>query len=197
MRYLILFLMIFSLAASGQRTYYMATNGNDANAGTITAPFRSLQKGWSVISAGDTLYVRGGTYTISSQQVLNGKSGTASAKINLFAYPDEKPVISRVNGSFTKSYWHRGMVFLSGNYIHVKGIRFTGTYTYYLTVTDDKGATGTDTMKVTVNPAPRTVLLNIWVYSDKRVSTATRQNMNKTLICRIRVYNDGSIERIN
>ena len=129
MRYLILFLMIFSLAASGQRTYYIATNGNDANAGTITAPFRSLQKGWSVISAGDTLYVRGGTYTISSQQVLNGKSGTASAKINLFAYPGEKPVISRVNGAFSKPYWHRGMVFLSGNYIHVKGIRFTNMYT--------------------------------------------------------------------
>lgn len=36
----------------------------------------------------------------------------------------------------------------------------------------------------------------IYVYSDGTVSTATRQNASKVLVCYIRVFTDGSIERI-
>lgn len=44
-------------------TYYVSTSGSDSNAGTEAAPFRTIQKAASVVSAGDTVIVAAGTYT--------------------------------------------------------------------------------------------------------------------------------------
>ena len=44
-------------------TYYVATNGNDSNPGTITQPWATWNYGFNHISPGDILYIRGGTYT--------------------------------------------------------------------------------------------------------------------------------------
>ena len=64
-------------------TYYVATSGNDANAGTaLTAPFRTIQRAANLAGPGDTVLVRGGTYRESL--------GTISKKVNLQAYPHEK-----------------------------------------------------------------------------------------------------------
>lgn len=48
--------------AASAATFYVATSGNDANPGTLASPFRTIAKGLAVIRAGDTLYIRGGTY---------------------------------------------------------------------------------------------------------------------------------------
>ena len=52
------------VAASGDagNSSYVATNGNDGNSGTIDAPFATITHAASVMKAGDTCYVRGGTY---------------------------------------------------------------------------------------------------------------------------------------
>jgi chitodextrinase len=42
--------------------YYVATTGNDANAGTSTAPFKTIQKAANKAVAGDTVIVKTGTY---------------------------------------------------------------------------------------------------------------------------------------
>ncbi len=44
------------------RTYYVATNGSDANAGTQNQPFRTLNTAVSVLQPGDTLLIGSGTY---------------------------------------------------------------------------------------------------------------------------------------
>lgn len=43
--------------------WFVAPNGNDSNSGTITSPFRSITKAQSVASSGDTVFLRGGTYS--------------------------------------------------------------------------------------------------------------------------------------
>lgn len=120
-------ILLFSLSASAN-VYYVSPSGSDGAAGAIGSPRFNLNAIWSLVSAGDTVYMRGGTYTYSTQQYLTGKNGTSGNLIKIWAYPGESPVITR-GASFSKPNWHRGMVFLSGNYIHVKGIRFTGMYT--------------------------------------------------------------------
>ncbi len=59
-------------------TYYIAKNGSDANPGTLEKPFATINKGCSVLTAGDTLYIRGGIYQMT---VYESTDGTASRRI--------------------------------------------------------------------------------------------------------------------
>src|SRR5215217_7462682 len=53
---------ILSPRVATAATYYVATTGSDANPGSQSQPFRTIDKGVSMLHAGDTLYIRGGTY---------------------------------------------------------------------------------------------------------------------------------------
>ena len=64
--------------------YYVAPAGSDANAGTLDKPFATLQKGADTAVAGDTVWIRGGTYAITTPKtsaagILFSKSGTSDA----------------------------------------------------------------------------------------------------------------------
>src|SRR5262249_9054298 len=69
-------------------TYYVATNGNDSNPGTISQPFGTIKKGIGILNAGDTLYIRSGTYNeVIDDRFQTVNSGTASQRITIAAYP--------------------------------------------------------------------------------------------------------------
>jgi hypothetical protein len=107
-------------------TYYVATNGKDTNSGTsINSPFATINKAWSMVSAGDIIYVRGGTYTYSviKETVLSDRSGTAGKMINIWNYPGEKPIIDFSANTFTSQVM--GIRLQNANYIYIKGIRVT------------------------------------------------------------------------
>ena len=55
--------MCLSLPATN---YFVATNGSDTNSGTIEKPFATLRKAQSKVVAGDTVYIRRGTYKIKA-----------------------------------------------------------------------------------------------------------------------------------
>ncbi len=50
-----------SVEADGA-VYYVATDGDDANPGSITQPWRTIQHAADTVSAGDTVFIRGGVY---------------------------------------------------------------------------------------------------------------------------------------
>lgn len=62
-------------------TRYVATTGNDAAAGTETAPWRTIQHAADVVAPGDTVIVHAGTYT----GFLVTRSGTEAAPIAFVA----------------------------------------------------------------------------------------------------------------
>src|ERR1051325_7473065 len=44
-------------------TYYVSTSGSDGNNGTsLSTPWRTINKAAQTMVAGDTVYIRGGTY---------------------------------------------------------------------------------------------------------------------------------------
>lgn len=73
-------------------TYYVATNGNNGNSGTSSSPWRTVAYAVSKMVAGDTTYVRGGTYTESG--IRFGRSGTQSAPIKLLNVSGQFPIIN-------------------------------------------------------------------------------------------------------
>jgi len=81
-------------------TYYVATTGSDTNSGlTTNQPFRTVQKAASLLQAGDTAYLRGGTYR---EAVVVTNSGNAVNPIILSAYNLETVTIS---GSALVTNW--------------------------------------------------------------------------------------------
>jgi uncharacterized repeat protein (TIGR02059 family) len=113
-------------------TYYVSPEGRDSDPGTQNQPFFTLNKAWSVVGAGDIIYMRGGTYYYTSQQNLTGKNGTSGNLIKVWAYPGETPIITRTS-SWTFSTYRAGIYF-SGNYVHFKGFQISGYYQQDLSV---------------------------------------------------------------
>jgi Right handed beta helix region/Pel9A-like, right handed beta helix region len=60
-------------------TYYVATNGNDANRGTSSQPFRTIQKAANLVNPGDTVIVKDGVYQAPGDTTVVDirRSGTA------------------------------------------------------------------------------------------------------------------------
>ena len=71
---------------------YVSPTGSDSNLGTIDQPFYSLAKAVSNAVAGDTIYMRGGTFTYSATVIIN-KTATSNSPISIVAYSGEHPVL--------------------------------------------------------------------------------------------------------
>ena len=110
---LLSFLVTFLALSCFGTNYFISPNGNDNNKGIISSPWATLNKVWTVLKAGDTVYLRGGTYAFNTQQRLTGKNGASGSLINIWAYPNENPVLTK-----------------SGSYTTNEGIHFSGNYFY-------------------------------------------------------------------
>lgn len=77
--------------ATHAATYYVATNGNNSNAGTSSQPWRTVGYATSKMVAGDTTYVKSGVYNEGLIQFR--RSGTQSAPIKLLNAPGHFPTI--------------------------------------------------------------------------------------------------------
>ena len=100
------------------KTYFVSLTGDDTSPGSIDQPFLTITKAYSIAVAGDTIFVRGGIYTVASTISLS-KSGTSSNRYYLLAYPDERPVLDCSSMAINSS--NRG-IRLSGSYWYIKGI---------------------------------------------------------------------------
>jgi hypothetical protein len=106
-------------AFAAGKTYYVATNGNNSNPGTLSSPWKTIQKAANAAGAGDTVYVRGGTYR---EKVTVNRSGSAGNFITFSSYPGETAVID-VNGVAMDTYPDGGFVINGKNYVQVIGFR--------------------------------------------------------------------------
>jgi len=79
------------LISSACSTYYVATNGNDNNPGTLTNPWKSIAKSGYKIKACDTLYVRGGVYNEYGVYLL--QNSTMANPTRVLAYNNESPIL--------------------------------------------------------------------------------------------------------
>jgi hypothetical protein len=121
---------LIALVAAGATAratdYYVATTGSDSAAGTMAAPWATLQKAANTAAAGDTVWIRGGTYMIttpanSGAGINFSKSGTSTANINYFAYQGETPKFDFTNLVISATGYTMGFV-VTGSYLHFKGL---------------------------------------------------------------------------
>jgi hypothetical protein len=142
--YLLALLLAIGFRPASSAVFYVAPAGLDTNSGTISAPFLTIQRAQTAVVAGDTVYVRGGTYFMQNSQIAlhftSGsttwsyvtnltKSGTAGRRINYWAYPGEQPVFnySNLNPNANTTSGERVNAFeVSASYIYLRGLEVVG-----------------------------------------------------------------------
>lgn len=126
--------VLAALTSSPAAVYYVDTKGSDSGPGSIAQPFATLQKGSDVAEPGDTVYIRGGRYSIttpvnSGAGIALSKSGTANKRICYFAYPGEKPVFDFAKMKISTSGYTFGFV-VTGSWLHLKGFEVANVPMY-------------------------------------------------------------------
>ncbi|MDE1156090.1 MAG: right-handed parallel beta-helix repeat-containing protein [Acidobacteriaceae bacterium] len=105
-------------------SYYVSKSGNDANAGSLSAPWLTLQHAASTVAAGSTVYVEGGTYNeVVTFNVCGSSSG---GMIRFQSYPGQTAILDgtgvTIPYSTSSDPGSRGLVQISNcSYVSVEG----------------------------------------------------------------------------
>ncbi len=112
------FVLFASVGAVSAQNFYVSTDGNDGNSGTLSSPFKTIDHGVDQCDGGDTVYVRDGTYTGG---VSIDNDGTSSNYNKLINYNNENPVIKRSN------IYDHGIT-IHASYWTIDGFEITNTW---------------------------------------------------------------------
>ncbi len=100
----VLFLMV-GLSVVDAATYYVATNGNDANNGTSTgSPWATIQKATTMVAPGDTVYIKAGTYSGNITLTTSGTSGSPITFEGYTTTPGDNPSLYYSYGDAINQY---------------------------------------------------------------------------------------------
>ncbi|MFZ4727002.1 MAG: right-handed parallel beta-helix repeat-containing protein, partial [Paludibacter sp.] len=111
---------IFAINSLSAQNFYVSTTGLDTNPGTEALPWKTVAKAASVLTAGQTAFVRGGTY---NERFTFTNSGTEGNYITVTAYPNDTSIIDGT-GLGSVSLVSLG----SKSYIKVSGLRVQNGY---------------------------------------------------------------------
>ncbi|WP_460495301.1 right-handed parallel beta-helix repeat-containing protein [Glycomyces tarimensis] len=107
-------------ASAQTSTLTVATDGNDANPGTVSAPLRTLQRAVDLARPGTVIQIRGGTYSPSTNVRIQ-KDGTASQPIIMRAYEHERVILDGEDMPHTPGELDSSIPRIERGAIHVAG----------------------------------------------------------------------------
>lgn len=116
-----LLLILFFVVTSGMWAvdYYVSKTGSDSNPGTEVLPWKTIQKAAGTLTAGDTVYIKAGTY---NERVVPKNSGGSGNYITYTAYPGDTVTIDGAGVSLPSGWG--GLLDISGkNHIKISGLR--------------------------------------------------------------------------
>ncbi len=101
--------------------FYVSTTGNDLNPGTLDEPWKTIQHAANRALAGDTVYIRGGTY--HEAVTIVGTGSQSSGALVFQSYPGEQAIIDGTSVPWPGMRL-RGLVSLLNehNYVIVEGL---------------------------------------------------------------------------
>ncbi len=109
----------------GADTYVVDRNhpaASDANPGTASLPWLTIQHAADTLVAGDTVWVRAGTYP---EQVTVTSAGAPGQEIVFAAWPGDTVTVD--GSGLTLNEWDGLFQVVGGSYIRVSGFHVTGT----------------------------------------------------------------------
>ena len=128
--------LLSSMPVMVAKNIYVSPDGSDTAAGTISEPLATLPAAYKKVTAGDTVYFRGGTYHVTDDQVMKysnpyayvfalEKAGTAARRTCFMGYPGERPVFDfsalQLDGQYRFAAFYLG-----ANYLHLRNFDIVG-----------------------------------------------------------------------
>ena len=115
-------ILVCSVVTNVSGAKYYASPTGTGNGTSYDAPM-SLSSGLSKLASGDSLFLLGGQYDLTSTITIQKAGTSESSRTFVGAYPGEKPILDFRNQKHSSNG-----VSLKNNYIHVKGltIRYAG-----------------------------------------------------------------------
>ena len=111
-------------ASNSSKTFYVSQTGNNNNNGSIGSPFKTIQAGLDSLSPGDTLIIRGGVYT-ETTDIFN-KQGSQDAWFTIKSYSGESVTMT---GDYRLNWGGKtapdAITFRNSSYWKVEGIKVT------------------------------------------------------------------------
>ncbi|MGI5149861.1 right-handed parallel beta-helix repeat-containing protein [Plantactinospora sp. CA-294935] len=125
-------------AQAAASTLIVATNGNDANPGTLSAPLATLGRAVDLATPGTTIALRGGTYQFGTN-VRIMKDGTSASPYTISNYNGERVVLDGENLPHTPApvggsipNLERGVLHMEADYWRIRGLEIThGPYAIF------------------------------------------------------------------
>jgi hypothetical protein len=114
-----------ALVSAASSSYYVSLDGNNSNPGTLSQPWKSLSYAGQKLRAGDTLYIRGGTY----QETFNITSiGNQSNPIKITNYNDEEVIIDGASNTIPSKGSGGSLLAVWGEWVAVSNltVRYSG-----------------------------------------------------------------------
>jgi hypothetical protein len=115
--------IILCVSNAPAATYYISTTGSDSNTGSSDLPFATIAKAAALVAPGDTIWIRGGIYTLITTVKIS-HSGTAALPIVMRVFPGDARPVFDFSGMALASP-NQGIV-LSGSYWQIYGLRIKG-----------------------------------------------------------------------
>lgn len=120
----VILLCVLLPSAAHAAEYYISTSGNDTTGtGAIDNPWRTLTSSAAKVACGDTLYIRGGTYTTEGRPTFT-QDCAESSRLVVRNYPGELPILQWSNRQNTST----GIQFTSAERITLQGIELYSGY---------------------------------------------------------------------
>ncbi len=121
-------LLVSGCALSGYvhaTDYFVSTSGKDSNSGTLSSPWRSIQKAAQTVPAGSTVNILGGTY---NERIVVQVSGSAAGGVITFQnYANQKVIVQSPGQVFSSpdSFPVGLFQIVDKSFITLKGLEFT------------------------------------------------------------------------
>lgn len=109
--------LLMSTSAMAATHLYVSTSGKDTNAGTASAPLRTIQRAANLARPGAVVHVAPGTYSETITATVNG---TASARIRFVSDTKHGAILKPASGAYTM--WTQ-----RGGYTDIEGFQLNGT----------------------------------------------------------------------
>jgi len=119
------FVCVAGAFGQANSAFYIATTGNDSNAGTQASPWRTLQHAADTARAGSTVNVRGGIY--EELLSINASGNASEGFITFRSYPGETAVLDAEH--FTPSGRQAVLSIHNQSYVRIEGFEIRNFHT--------------------------------------------------------------------